>query len=113
MVFQFSNKIRGQQYIRIKELVLRYLFKIDNNTDRGIVSNASEIYSFRTGIICDESYSYSYNRNKKENQGRVYFTKPIIINKDYILNICIILKSLIQIGGAFRFQQITLGCQEV
>jgi len=56
-------------------------------------TDSSDYDSFRTGILgsilLEGGYIYKYNRRKAEKQGRVYFSTPIVLDSEYVLNICI------------------------
>ena len=59
--------------------------EINNDWDK------KSIDSFRTGILgsilIGKGYVYKYARNKKNKQGRVYFSSPILFETNYLLNI--------------------------
>ena len=80
---------------RLDEILLYVLCDKMGYDDRGIekIKEENNIGSFRTGIIgsilLEKGYVYKYKGNKKDKEGRIYFSTPIVLDSEYILSVSI------------------------
>jgi len=99
---------------RINEILFYLLcekLKYDNKGFEKIDDEFS-LDSFRTGIVgsilLEKGYIYKYKRNKEEKKGRVYFTTPIVLDSEYVLNIAVDGRDLNRVELGCIFENIVL-----
>lgn len=90
-----SSEIHESLKFRLNEIIVFIFCKFFKMDNIGFEEseNSTKFDSFRTGILgsilTHRGYIYRYQRKKIEKKGRVYFTSPIILDTEYILNLAI------------------------